>query len=453
MLRRRSIRLRIIVLVLVPVVGLLGLYAEVLSLTVGKVLTLRQEASIRDLVALPVADVQKQLANERGDALQYLARPGRGDLRLLLKQGDKTDKAIIEFSAAVQRALASGPVPKERNAFLAWQAQLTKVQDLRHSVVNIALTRIEAADAYSRILDGGDNVLNQAIIPVLSGPLGIQAADLLTMAKAAQALGEESDLVRADLIAGSFPPEDLVLVNQLAVQHQEQTAQTLPDLNPVLRSYFTTMIPQSAVGRLGAMESSISAGPATASQITLRAWTSAETSYRGGFRAALLKATKTLAQQAMSQAKDLVINLLIIAGVGLVAILAAILVGIILGRGLIRQLSDLRESAVKLSSDQLPSAISRRGPARTSESAPRYRSSSRAATRSARCARRSTRRPGPRSAPRWTRSRSGRASTTSSAASPGGTSHCSPGNCSCSTRWNAGSTTPRSLPTCSASTT
>ena len=359
MLRRRSIRLRIIVLVLVPVVGLLGLYAEVLSLTVGKVLTLRQEASIRDLVALPVADVQKQLANERGDALQYLARPGRGDLRLLLKQGDRTDKAIIEFSAAVQRALASGPVPKERNAFLAWQAQLTKVQDLRHSVVNIALTRIEAADAYSRILDGGDNVLNQAIIPVLSGPLGIQAADLLTMAKAAQALGEESDLVRADLIAGSFPPEDLVLVNQLAVQHQEQTAQTLPDLNPVLRSYFTTMIPQSAVGRLGAMESSISAGPATASQITLRAWTSAETSYRGGFRAALLKATKTLAQQAMSQAKDLVINLLIIAGVGLVAILAAILVGIILGRGLIRQLSDLRESAVKLSSDQLPSAISR----------------------------------------------------------------------------------------------
>ena len=60
MLRRRSIRLRIIVLVLVPVAGLIGLYAEVLNLTLGKVLTLRQEASIRELVALPVADVQRQ---------------------------------------------------------------------------------------------------------------------------------------------------------------------------------------------------------------------------------------------------------------------------------------------------------------------------------------------------------------------------------------------------------
>jgi hypothetical protein len=97
MLRRRSIRLRIIVLVLVPVVGLIGLYAEVLNLTLGKVLTLRQEASIRELVALPVADVQRQLGNERGLALQYLARPGHGDLRVLLNQGTKTDAAIRRF--------------------------------------------------------------------------------------------------------------------------------------------------------------------------------------------------------------------------------------------------------------------------------------------------------------------------------------------------------------------
>src|SRR6266699_3726796 len=228
MLRRRSIRLRIIVLVLVPVVGLLGLYAEVLTLTLGKVLTLRQEASIRDLVTLPVADVQKQLANERGDALTYLARPGHGDLKLLLRQGTKTDKAISDFSAAVQRALNSGPVAKEQRAFLSWHANLKKVRGLRGSVVSIGLTKIEAADAYSTILDGGDNVFYQAIVPVLSGPLGIGEADLLAMAKAAQALGEESDLVRADLIAGSFPQPDLMLVNQLAVQHQEQSARRLP---------------------------------------------------------------------------------------------------------------------------------------------------------------------------------------------------------------------------------
>ncbi|HEX7994166.1 MAG TPA: nitrate- and nitrite sensing domain-containing protein, partial [Streptosporangiaceae bacterium] len=355
MLRRRSIRLRIIVLVLVPVIGLIGLYAEVLNLTVGKVLTLRQEASIRELVALPVANVQRQLGTERGLALQYLARPGHEDLRALLRQKTRTDAAIRRFGTAVDRALDSGPVAKERRAFLSWQASLKEVRGLRNSVVSLSLTKIQAAGGYSTILGGGDNVLNQAIIPVLTGPLGIQAADLLSMAKASQALGEESDLVRADLIAGSFPADDLMLINQLAVQHQEQVAGTLPDLDPALRTLFTG-IPRTS---LADMESKISAGPTQANQITLSAWTSASTQYRRAFRSALLKATKTLADEATLQAKHLVINLLIIAGVGLIAILAAILVGIVLGRGLVRQLNDLKESAVKLSTDQLPSAIRR----------------------------------------------------------------------------------------------
>jgi signal transduction histidine kinase len=355
MLRRRSIRLRIIVLVLVPVIGLIGLYAEVLNLTVGKVLTLRQEASIRELVALPVADVQMQLGNERGLALQYLARPGHDDLTALLRQKAKTDAAIRRFGTAVTRALDSEPVAKEQQAFLSWQASLKKVRELRRSVVNLSLTKIQAAGSYSTILEGGDNVLNQAITPVLSGPLGIQAADLLSMAKAAQALGEESDLVRADLIAGSFPPDDLSLINQLAVQHQEQVAQTLPDLDPALRTLFTGGVPS----RFADMESEIMAGPAQANQVALSAWTPAEIHYRHAFRSALLKATKTLADEATTQAKHLVINLLIIAGIGLMAILLAIAVGIILGRGLIRQLNNLKESAVKLSADQLPSAIRR----------------------------------------------------------------------------------------------
>src|SRR5260370_24456268 len=51
--------------------------------------------------------------------------------------------------------------------------------------------------------------------------------------------------------------------------------------------------------------------------------------------------------------------MLVIYGIGLFAILAAVAVGIILGRGLIRQLNDLRQSAVRLSSEQLPAAISR----------------------------------------------------------------------------------------------
>ncbi|HEX9551568.1 MAG TPA: nitrate- and nitrite sensing domain-containing protein [Streptosporangiaceae bacterium] len=359
MLRRRSIRLRIIVLVLVPVMALIGLYAEVLNLTLGKVLTLRQEAAIRQLVALPVAEVQRQLANERGFALQYLASPGHVHLKVLLGQEKTTDAAVRRFGAAVQTALNSSPAQKEQQAFLLWQGHLKQLGGLRTSVASLGLSKIDAAGAYSAVLEEGDNVLNQAILPVLTGPLGLQATDLLTMAKAAQALGEESDLLRGDLTARSFPPEDLMLVNQLAVLRQELWSQTLPDLDPVLRDKFTTLIPQSAVSQLASLEGTASSGPSGAAQISLQAWTSATSAYRQGFRSALLKDTAALATEATNQAKHLVRNLLVIAGIGLFAILAAVAVGIILGRGLIRQLNDLRQSAVRLSSEQLPAAISR----------------------------------------------------------------------------------------------
>jgi signal transduction histidine kinase len=359
MLRRRSIRLRIIVLVLVPVLALLGLYAEVLNLTIGKILTLRQEAQIRGLVALPVANVQKQLASERGVALAYLASPSGARRTLLDTQGTKTEHAITHFNTAVRTALNSGPVRKERQAFLSWQADLKTVAGLRKSVVSLALSKIDAAGAYSALIEGGDNVLSQAILPVLTGPLGIQATDLLTMARASQAFGEESDLVRADLRAGSFPPEDLTLISQLAVLHQEEWAQTLPDLDPMLRGQFAANIPGSAAGQVASLESQLMSGPSAARKVPLAAWTSAESAYRQGFRSALAKDLAALADEARSQAKHLEVNLAVIAGIGLLAIVAAVVVGVILGRGLIRQLTELRQSAVRLSIEQLPAAISR----------------------------------------------------------------------------------------------
>jgi signal transduction histidine kinase len=359
MLRRRSIRLRIIVLVLVPVIGLLVLYAGLLNLTLGKVLTLRQEAAIRRLVALPVTDVQRQLADERGFALRHLARPGHTQLKLLFGQEKKTDAAIRRFGAAVQTALNSSPARKERQALRSWQAHLQKMGDLRTSTARLALSKIDAAGAYSTVLEEGNNVLNQAIQPVLTGPLGLQATDLLTMAKASQALGEESDLLSADLSVRSFPPEDMMLVNQLAVLRQELWSQTLPDLDPVLRDSFTKYIPVAAVSELTSLESKAASGPSGAAQISPQAWESAASAYQRGFRSALTKSTDALATEANNQAKHLIRNLIAIAGIGLLAILAVIAVGIVLGRGLIRQLNSLRQAAVRLSVEQLPTAISR----------------------------------------------------------------------------------------------
>src|SRR5580658_4511445 len=122
MLRRRSVRLRIVVLVLVPVIALIGLYSVLLAITMGSLLSLRQAASVRNDVTQPVSAVQLQVSIERKLALQYLAYPSHFRLGQLLSQEAKSDAAVQSFTTAASTVLASAGSGETR-AIRAWSAQ------------------------------------------------------------------------------------------------------------------------------------------------------------------------------------------------------------------------------------------------------------------------------------------------------------------------------------------
>jgi hypothetical protein len=359
MLRRRSIRLRIVVLVLVPAVALLGVYAEVLSLTLSHLLTLRQEAAIRQAVTGPVVNVQSQLGKERTLAVQYLATPSTSALAVLQDQERKTDASVERFRRSVQTALSNAPVPTERQAILSWRGRLAGIGGLRTSVNRLEITKIEAVDAYSGILNEGDAVINQADVAVLTGPLLVQAAEVLTMARASQNMSQESDLLTADLLGGSFSPASLGQISDLAALRRKELSQTLPKLDPVLSGYFRPVIQLAAASQLMNMETDIATGGSAAAKLPLRTWTTAEDAYQQVYLKALVKSQAALNRRAANQVRAVLVRLALIAGLGLVAIVFAIFVGIAVARGLIRQLTELRQSAVRLASDQLPGTISR----------------------------------------------------------------------------------------------
>src|SRR5215469_2426297 len=162
MLRRRSIRMRIIVLVLVPVVALMGLYAVALSLTLSSFLSLKAADDIRNEVTNPITNVQLQLSAERALALQYLANPSRPKLNILLSQEPRTDAAVSGYLNAAARTNPSAGLA-EREASQRWAEQLATLRVLRQTVVNIGLSRASAAVSYSTLIAGADFVLTQAV--------------------------------------------------------------------------------------------------------------------------------------------------------------------------------------------------------------------------------------------------------------------------------------------------
>ncbi len=359
MLRRRSIRLRIVTLVLVPVAALIGLYAVVLDLTLGDFLTLQQGQAVQRQITTPVSNLQQQLSIERALALQYMAAPRRGALPTLLFQERRTDRVLRAFKAASAASLG-GASPPQQHAIRTWQSDLATLTSLRTSVASFGISRVDALGAYSNIITDGNNVTDQAILPLVTGQAGVQAIDVINLEKAAQTVAEESDLVRADLTARTFPAADLQLFSHLVVLHREIFDQTLPALDPAYQKLFKTLIPQAASAGLTALENQILvSGVPRDKQAALRAWGSTVRTYAGGLQAALVESSAALNTAAKAQLRDNTLRLGLTGGFGLLAILVAIAIAVAVSRGLVRQLNDLRLSALEISGQRLPSAIER----------------------------------------------------------------------------------------------
>ncbi len=361
MLRRRSIRLRILALVLVPLLALIALYGLVLDLTLSSYLHLNQAAGLRSAVSGPVSGLQLQLAAERRLAVDYMASRQIGDHYLFVQQEAETDRSVSAVLGALSgAAVRAAAGPQERVAISTLVIDLKGLAGLRSEVANSGRNREDVLASYSTLIDDGSNVLDQAILPLVSGPLGIQANGLVNMSRAGFAVTEEGDLIEADLIGRSFPPSDQQAFSQLSVLRLQLVSETMPILSPGYQHNFAALVPLPASDELRQLEKVIasrhSAGPLP---VSLAAWKSAITAYSDGFERAVRQSAAALDATATTQARGIVIQLVGAGLLGLLAIVLTLVVSFRVGQGLIRQLNELRQAAVELSGTRLPAAIGR----------------------------------------------------------------------------------------------
>jgi len=108
-LRHRSIRLRVGILIIVPVLCLIALYGFVTSITAGSALTQTHAKSIKDDLATPVTAFQVALDTERHDALLSLAAPTNTQYASKLgQQENMTQVALGTLRAAMASSAVTG---------------------------------------------------------------------------------------------------------------------------------------------------------------------------------------------------------------------------------------------------------------------------------------------------------------------------------------------------------
>jgi signal transduction histidine kinase len=363
-LRLKSIRQRILLLVLVPVLSLIGLYIFATSITATAAINLARANTLKNATGVPAGAFLSAVDAERPLAMIYLSSPTGTNLAAFRAQEARTGRVAVALRTALTSSGTTGNASAgEKAAVSALLKDAAGLPTLGSQVASQAISRSQAFNDYDGIVEDGYNVLNQAILQETSAPVVTQSLAFVRMGKSEEMLLREDAILVSDMAAGSFPAGDRELFTELAGARRVLYSQTLPDLDPLYRGYYLRDVSPQATAALASLESKvISSTPrrtASPPPVQPLAWQQAVGEVSAGLSRAGTQASQEITIQARAAANDTYLKLILAGGLGLLAVLLSVLVSIGVGRGLVRELAALRESALDLANNRLPDVMAR----------------------------------------------------------------------------------------------
>ncbi|MFJ2673108.1 nitrate- and nitrite sensing domain-containing protein [Streptomyces sp. NPDC087525] len=358
--RGKSIRRKIVALLLVPLVALTVLWGLATTLAGSQAKQLIDVRHVIKTVGNPVEESVGVLQSERRQTLIFLADPTASDslTELRARRGD-TDRALAKVGkaeSAVREQLDD--ISAERLDRLV--GSLEGLGLMRRSVDESTVTREKALAFYNGLVDPSHNFLAS-----LYGHEDVDGDNwgraLIGFDRAREMLSREDALVASALIARRMTPEDVRATSDLVANRTLLYETNLADLplsdRATLEQYWrtpATLALREAENRL------ISAG-ATGSPKTVDAvgWQQMTASVLEDLTRESDAATELYRAHIEPVRTDIFVRVGFAAALGLVALLVSIIVSVRVGRDLIRDLSRLRKEAHEVSGVRLPSVMRR----------------------------------------------------------------------------------------------
>jgi signal transduction histidine kinase len=358
----RSIRQKILLLVLVPVLSLIGLYIFALGLTARNAINLSRTNTLKNATAVPAGNFITTLEAERVLALVYLSRPTGANLAALENAEGKTSTTVTAMRLSLTSDATTGNASTgEKQAIAVLLADAARLPSLHSQIRAQIITRSRAFAVYNGLVADDFSLLEQVVLQETNMKVGTQSLAILRVSRSEELLGQEEALVLADFAAGKWPAADREQFAELAGARRVTYTQNLTDLNDQSRALFNHYISPQLLAALTVQENTLIADPATNRPPALSPTSWEQTT--GGVAAGMTKATNIssdlITAQAQSDARSTYLTLALAGGIGLAAVVLSIIVSFWVGRGLIRELAQLRDSARELATKRLPDVVRR----------------------------------------------------------------------------------------------
>ncbi|HUZ54689.1 MAG TPA: nitrate- and nitrite sensing domain-containing protein [Streptosporangiaceae bacterium] len=362
-LRRRSVLLRVTLLVLIPLVFLVGIFSYAITSSAVAALTLIRARSVISDLKQPVANLQHALTHERAQMIVYNTRPAPAAYAALQRQQAITDHATASFLAAADSpSVRHSTTAGTAKAIATLRAGLTGLPRLRAKITGQSISGQQAFTAYNDLIAASYQILEQSIIAVGNARQVLPAIAVIELAVSNEYLQQESALLDGNFAAHAFPASEQQAFVSLVGAHRLLYAQSYSYLNPVDRANLDRDVNPQVAHTLVGLEDTLVASPATpkaAPPVPAEAWNAAVATLSRQTRRAVEQAEARLAQQVSAQATAKLHSLYLDGGLGLAAVIVSLIVSLWIAVRLARQLHGLRDSALELANVALPSLVRR----------------------------------------------------------------------------------------------
>ncbi|MFI9565401.1 sensor histidine kinase [Streptomyces rishiriensis] len=360
-LRPRTVRAKIVCLLMVPVVSLLALWGYATVSTAQDVSALRRLQRVDSEVRAPLADAVAALQTERAAAVRYATDPDPrqdGSLRTLAA---RTDRAVAELRVGDHSTVADG---RELPAGVAQRLQrfvsgAEGLASLRASVLDGGADWEETYGRYTSAISAAFSV-GGALSDVRDVELGSDARVLLEFSRAGEALAREDVVLSGARLAGRLDGERLRLFTGAVDTRRILTESAVADLRGPERTAWQRLAAGSDYASLYAAEDKVLADGPGAKAIAaapVGAWDPAHAHVQNGMRAIERDAGREAAERTDPFTRGLLTAPGAAVLLGLAAVVASLVISVRIGRGLVVELVSLRNGALEIARRKLPEAM------------------------------------------------------------------------------------------------
>ncbi|MBW5420197.1 ATPase [Streptomyces sp. BG9H] len=362
-IRPRTVRAKIVCLLMVPVVSLLALWGYATVSTAHDVARLRQLQRVHAEVRAPVDAALTSLQAERTAAVRYAAKPGAGRGEVLERQAARTDRTVARLRLGDNRTVADGAglpdgVADRLDAFVSGAEEL---RSLRTDVLDRRAGWDEAYVQYTKTISQAFAV-GGALTGMHEAEPGSHARVLLEFSRAGEMLAREDAVLAAARLTGTLDGERLRLFTGAVDTRRTLTEAAVADLRGPERAAWRGLEVAGAYGDVQAAEDKV-----LAAEPGRKALAAAPAGDWDRAYAAVRKELHAIEDAADSGAVDrtdpFTHGVLTPAGaavlLGLIAVAASLVISVRIGRGLVIELVSLRNGALEIARRKLPHAMRR----------------------------------------------------------------------------------------------